>query len=64
MIRENDVCMRKHSQVSQYWEAKANKTINEFLHAPMAKDSAFIVKRPSFFLLMLCFVFMLFLSYQ
>lgn len=64
LIRDNDQCMRRHSKVSQYWEAKMNRTMNPGLHTTTAATSASIVQRPSFIVLMACFVLMVFFSYK
>ncbi|TNV78504.1 hypothetical protein FGO68_gene3615 [Halteria grandinella] len=61
-VRDNDQCMKKHSQVSQYWDAKANRTIE--LRATTMQTSASIAKKPSFIVLILCFLAMILMSHR
>lgn len=34
-VRDNSPCIKKHSRVSQYWEAHEGKTLNRELHQMM-----------------------------
>jgi len=56
--------MRKHSKVSQYWEALRNKTTNPNLRQSLSQKSASIVMKPSFLLLLTCLIVMVFFSYR
>ena len=61
-VRDNDECMKRHSQVSQYWDAKVNQTVRPELVA--MQTSASIAKKPSFFVLILCFLAMILMSHR
>ena len=39
-VRDNPPCMKMHARVSQYWEAKSNRTLNSDLHKLMSIKSA------------------------
>ena len=39
-VRDNPHCMKMHGRVSQYWEAKSNRTLNSDLHKLMSIKSA------------------------
>eukprot|EP00347_Sterkiella_histriomuscorum_P010317 403376771 len=64
LIRDNDQCMRKHSATSQYWDARLNQTVREEIGALTVKTSASIMMRPSFYVLMVSFMVITFLSYK
>lgn len=39
-IRDNPLCVKRHSRVSQYWEANSGRTLNKELHKMMTVKSA------------------------
>lgn len=39
-VQDNPTCVRRHSRVSQYWEAKSGRTLNKELHSLMTVKSA------------------------
>lgn len=39
-VRDNPPCVKTHSRVSQYWEAKSGRTLNNDLHKLMTVKSA------------------------
>lgn len=62
-VRDNEICTRKHSAVSLYWDALLNENRQEWYHQPTVKTLDSIVKKPSFSMLVLCFAVMIFFSY-
>ena len=62
-VRENDACMQQHSQVAQYWAAKSNLTERVSRRLEM-QTSASVAKKPSFLVLIACFLAMILVSYN
>jgi hypothetical protein len=59
-VRENPLCVTKHSRVSQYWEAMSGRTLNRDLHNMMTVKSAQMMQSHSFHVLaafLLCIIY-------
>lgn len=54
-ITGNEPCIKQHSRVSQYWSAKAQRTISPDLHRLLTIKAAQIMQQPSFVVL-ICFL--------
>lgn len=64
LIQYNDECVKGHSKVSQYWQAKANRTINANLHKAQGDKLAKKVSDPVFYLLLTCMSAIVWLTYR
>ena len=63
-IRDNDKCMRKNSNTSQYWEAYQGRTDTRNFHQTQSSSGSNILMKPSFILLVACYLVLAFISYK
>ncbi len=63
-IKQNPPCMKMHGRVSQYWEAKSNRTLNSDLHKLLSIKSAQLMQKTSFWVLLSFLFFIVFVSYR
>ena len=63
-IRDNPYCIKRHSRVSQYWEAMSGRTLNRQLHSIMEVKSAQMMQKSSTYVLVACLLLIVYLSFK
>ena len=63
-IRDNPQCIKSHSRVSQYWEARSGRTLNRDLHSMMEVKSAQMMQKSSTYVLVVCLLLIIYLSFK